>query len=51
MSPEDLLNFLQLEQKEAVSLDDALKLIDKYEPDNAGKMLHLFKFCSPLVFL
>ncbi|XP_058232436.1 1-phosphatidylinositol 4,5-bisphosphate phosphodiesterase delta-1a isoform X2 [Hemibagrus wyckioides] len=37
MSANDLLTFLQQEQKEAASLDDALKLIDKYEPDLTAK--------------
>uniref|UniRef100_A0A8D0CM55 Phosphoinositide phospholipase C n=1 Tax=Scleropages formosus TaxID=113540 RepID=A0A8D0CM55_SCLFO len=37
MSAKDLLSFLQNEQQEGVSLDDALKLIEKYEVDNAAK--------------
>lgn len=41
MSAGDLLKFLQEEQREAVSLEDALKLINKYEPDLTGKTLHL----------
>ncbi|MCJ8745781.1 hypothetical protein PDJAM_G00134480 [Pangasius djambal] len=37
MSAGDLLNFLQQEQREAGSLENALKLIDKYEPDLTAK--------------
>ncbi|KAK3540985.1 hypothetical protein QTP86_008199 [Hemibagrus guttatus] len=37
LSGNDLLTFLQQEQREAVSLDEALKLIDKYEPDLTAK--------------
>ncbi|XP_027030599.2 1-phosphatidylinositol 4,5-bisphosphate phosphodiesterase delta-1a isoform X1 [Tachysurus fulvidraco] len=37
MSANDLLHFLQLEQREAVTLDDSVKLIDKYEPDPTAK--------------
>lgn len=37
ISAEDLLNFLNKEQREAVGLNHALALIDKYEPDTSGK--------------
>ncbi|KAI1902200.1 hypothetical protein AGOR_G00042260 [Albula goreensis] len=37
MSSTDLLNFLLKEQRESASLDDALKLIEKYEVDEAAK--------------
>uniref|UniRef100_A0A4W4GZF9 Phosphoinositide phospholipase C n=1 Tax=Electrophorus electricus TaxID=8005 RepID=A0A4W4GZF9_ELEEL len=37
MSASNLLDFLQKEQREAVSLDYALMLIEKYEPDSAAK--------------
>ncbi|XP_076868769.1 1-phosphatidylinositol 4,5-bisphosphate phosphodiesterase delta-1a isoform X2 [Brachyhypopomus gauderio] len=37
MSSNDLLDFLQKEQREAVSLDYALMLIEKYEPDSTAK--------------
>ncbi|XP_060755866.1 1-phosphatidylinositol 4,5-bisphosphate phosphodiesterase delta-1a isoform X2 [Neoarius graeffei] len=37
MSARDLQNFLQQEQMEAASLEDALKLINKYEPDPTAK--------------
>lgn len=36
MSAANLLDFLQTEQKESVSLEDAQKLIEKYEPDQTG---------------
>lgn len=37
MSSRDLLNFLLNEQREEeATLEDALKLIDKYEVDGAG---------------
>ncbi|XP_064187111.1 1-phosphatidylinositol 4,5-bisphosphate phosphodiesterase delta-1a isoform X2 [Anguilla rostrata] len=37
MSAEDLLNFLQKEQRESVSLDHAVQLIQKYELDDSAK--------------
>ncbi|KAG7488704.1 hypothetical protein MATL_G00037290 [Megalops atlanticus] len=37
MSAENLLGFLLTEQRESVSLDDALKLIQKYELDDTAK--------------
>ncbi|XP_061112281.1 1-phosphatidylinositol 4,5-bisphosphate phosphodiesterase delta-1b isoform X2 [Conger conger] len=37
MSSTDLLNFLLKEQRESASVDDALKLIQKYEVDDAAK--------------
>uniref|UniRef100_A0A8C3AKU5 Phosphoinositide phospholipase C n=1 Tax=Cyclopterus lumpus TaxID=8103 RepID=A0A8C3AKU5_CYCLU len=37
MSAEDLLNFLLNEQREQVSMVDALKLIEKYEVDETAK--------------
>lgn len=37
MSSGDLLNFLQKEQREPVSLEYAKKLIEKYEVDETGK--------------
>lgn len=37
MNAEDLLNFLITEQREAVDLNHALTLIDKYEPDSSGR--------------
>ncbi|KAJ8272876.1 hypothetical protein GJAV_G00094470 [Gymnothorax javanicus] len=37
MSSTDLLNFLLKEQREAASVDDALKLIEKYEVDDSAK--------------
>lgn len=36
MSTTDLLNFLLNEQREKVSTEDALKLIEKYEVDGTG---------------
>lgn len=36
MSCKDLLNFLLNEQREDVSMQDALKLIEKYEVDATG---------------
>ncbi|TSK98412.1 1-phosphatidylinositol 4,5-bisphosphate phosphodiesterase delta-1 [Bagarius yarrelli] len=44
MSANDLLNFLQKEQREEASMNDALKLIDKYEPDpTAQQNKHMTK--------
>ncbi|XP_042559637.1 1-phosphatidylinositol 4,5-bisphosphate phosphodiesterase delta-1b isoform X2 [Clupea harengus] len=37
MNAEDLLNFLITEQREAVDLNHALTLINKYEPDSSAK--------------
>ncbi|KAM4606385.1 1-phosphatidylinositol 4,5-bisphosphate phosphodiesterase delta-1a isoform 2-T2 [Polymixia lowei] len=37
MSVKDLMNFLLNEQKEQVSMDDALRLIEKYELDETAK--------------
>ncbi|XP_049912536.1 1-phosphatidylinositol 4,5-bisphosphate phosphodiesterase delta-1a isoform X2 [Epinephelus moara] len=37
MSPRDLLNFLLNEQREQMSMQDALKLIEKYEVDETAK--------------
>lgn len=37
MSAGDLLNFLLNEQREQVSMEDALKLIKKYEMDGTGR--------------
>ncbi len=37
MSSGDLLNFLQIEQREPVSLEYAHKLIEKYEVDETGR--------------
>lgn len=37
MSARDLLGFLLNEQREEVSIEDALKLIEKYELDGSGK--------------
>ncbi|KAK5897835.1 hypothetical protein CgunFtcFv8_015304 [Champsocephalus gunnari] len=37
MSSKDLLNFLLTEQQEKVSVEDALKLIEKYEVDGTAK--------------
>ncbi|XP_041817003.1 1-phosphatidylinositol 4,5-bisphosphate phosphodiesterase delta-1a isoform X1 [Chelmon rostratus] len=37
MSARDLLNFLLNEQREEVSMEDALKLIEKYEVDGTAK--------------
>ncbi|KAF3836571.1 hypothetical protein F7725_029129 [Dissostichus mawsoni] len=37
MSSKDLLNFLLTEQREKVSMEDALKLIEKYEVDGTAK--------------
>ncbi|KAL1006245.1 hypothetical protein UPYG_G00069690 [Umbra pygmaea] len=37
MSAQDLLNFLKDEQCEAVTMEDALKLIESYEPDDLAK--------------
>ena len=37
MSSKDLLNFLLTEQMEKVSMEDALKLIEKYEVDGTGR--------------
>ncbi|KAM7369873.1 hypothetical protein PAMP_011163 [Pampus punctatissimus] len=37
MSAEDLLNFLQTEQREMVTKEDALRLIEKYELDGTAK--------------
>lgn len=38
MTPRDLLNFLMNEQREQVSTEDALKMIEKYEVDETGKV-------------
>lgn len=38
MSTRDLLNFLLNEQREQVSMEDALKLIEKYEVDGTGRV-------------
>ncbi|XP_044032653.1 1-phosphatidylinositol 4,5-bisphosphate phosphodiesterase delta-1a isoform X2 [Siniperca chuatsi] len=44
MSARDLLNFLLNEQREQVSMEDALKLIEKYEVDGTAKQKkHLTK--------
>lgn len=40
MSSKDLLNFLLNEQREQVTLHDAVRLIEKYEVDQTGR-LHL----------
>ena len=37
MSTSDLLNFLLNEQREQVTMEDALKLIEKYEVDGTGR--------------
>uniref|UniRef100_A0A6Q2XVU5 Phosphoinositide phospholipase C n=1 Tax=Esox lucius TaxID=8010 RepID=A0A6Q2XVU5_ESOLU len=37
MGAEDLLDFLHNEQCEQVTLEDAVKLIEKYEPDDSAK--------------
>ncbi|KAG9283303.1 1-phosphatidylinositol 4,5-bisphosphate phosphodiesterase delta-1 isoform X1 [Astyanax mexicanus] len=37
MSANNVLSFLKTEQKESVSLEDAVKLIEKYEPDEAAR--------------
>lgn len=39
MSAEDLLRFLQGEQRELVTTEDAGNLIKKYEVDPAGRMV------------
>lgn len=36
MSSDDLLNFLQCEQRESVGLDYAHRIIEKYEVDETG---------------
>lgn len=41
MSARDLLNFLLNEQREQVSMQDALKLIEKYEVDETGRVKSL----------
>lgn len=38
MSTRDLQNFLLKEQREPASMEDALKLIEKYEVDETGRM-------------
>lgn len=38
MTTRDLLKFLMNEQREQVSTEDALKLIEKYEVDETGKV-------------
>lgn len=38
MSSRDLLNFLFNEQREEATLHDALRLIEKYEMDQTGKL-------------
>lgn len=38
MSPEDLLRFLLTEQKENVTMEDAVELIQKYEVDPSGRL-------------
>lgn len=38
MSSKDLLNFLLNEQREEATLQDAVRLIDKYEVDQTGKL-------------
>lgn len=38
MSSKDLLNFLLNEQREEVTLHDAVRLIEKYEVDQSGKL-------------
>lgn len=38
MSSRDLLNFLLNEQREKVSLPDAVRLIEKYEVDQTGEL-------------
>lgn len=37
MSGRDLLNFLMNEQREEATIEDAVKLIEKYEVDGKGK--------------
>ncbi|KAJ8010958.1 hypothetical protein DPEC_G00080560 [Dallia pectoralis] len=37
MSADDLLTFLRIEQYEQVTMEDAVKLIEKYEPDDLAK--------------
>ncbi|XP_066498641.1 1-phosphatidylinositol 4,5-bisphosphate phosphodiesterase delta-1a isoform X2 [Hoplias malabaricus] len=38
MSADDLLNFLRTEQRESVTLEDAERLIEKYEPNLTAKL-------------
>lgn len=38
MSTRDLLNFLLNEQREQASMEDAVKLIEKYEVDGTGRV-------------
>lgn len=42
MSTRDLLNFLLNEQREQASMDDAVKLIEKYEVDGTGRVFFFF---------
>ena len=37
MSAKDLLNFLRNEQREPATMEDAFKLIEKYEVDATGR--------------
>ncbi|XP_029313599.1 1-phosphatidylinositol 4,5-bisphosphate phosphodiesterase delta-1a isoform X2 [Cottoperca gobio] len=51
MSARDLLNFLLNEQREQVSMEDALKLIDKYEVDGAAKQNKCLSIDGFLMYL
>lgn len=44
MSPENLVEFLMKEQREKVTLADANRIIDKYEPDEKGQS-HVWRTC------
>lgn len=46
MSARDLLNFLLNEQREQVSMEDALRLIEKYEVDETGPLGFSTTSCS-----
>ena len=49
MSAQDLLNFLLNEQREVATLEDALRLIEKYELDDSGERCSVF-FILPLFY-
>ncbi|XP_068604489.1 1-phosphatidylinositol 4,5-bisphosphate phosphodiesterase delta-1-like [Brachionichthys hirsutus] len=51
MSPENLVDFLQTEQREAAALADAHDIINKYEPDESAKEQKLLSKDGFLVYM
>ncbi|XP_061791484.1 1-phosphatidylinositol 4,5-bisphosphate phosphodiesterase delta-1-like [Nerophis lumbriciformis] len=51
MSPEDLVEFLMKEQREKTTLEDANKIIDKFEPDEKAKAKNVLSKDGFLMYL